>query len=29
MGEAGNLEPPLPSADRFTDTQYLRAPGAQ
>ncbi len=29
MGEAGNLEPPLPSADRFMDTQYLRAAGAQ
>jgi ABC-type nitrate/sulfonate/bicarbonate transport system substrate-binding protein len=29
MGEAGNLKAPLPSADRFVDTQYLRAAGAQ
>jgi ABC-type nitrate/sulfonate/bicarbonate transport system substrate-binding protein len=29
MGEAGSLEPPLPSADRFVDTQYLQAAGAQ
>jgi len=29
MGETGSLEPPLPSADRFVDTQYLRAAGAQ
>jgi ABC-type nitrate/sulfonate/bicarbonate transport system substrate-binding protein len=28
MGEAGNLKAPLPSADRFVDTQYLRAAGA-
>ncbi|HEY6256803.1 MAG TPA: ABC transporter substrate-binding protein [Xanthobacteraceae bacterium] len=29
MNEAGNLKPPLPSADRFVDTQYLRAAGLQ
>ena len=29
MGEAGNLKPPLPSAERFVDTQYLRAAGLQ
>ena len=29
MGENGSLEPPLPSANRFVDTQYLRAAGAQ
>ena len=29
MGEAGNLKAPLPSAERFVDTQYLRAAGAQ
>jgi ABC-type nitrate/sulfonate/bicarbonate transport system substrate-binding protein len=28
MGEAGNLNAPLPPADRFVDTQYLRAAGA-
>lgn len=29
MGEAGNLKAPLPSAERFVDTQYLRAAGVQ
>jgi ABC-type nitrate/sulfonate/bicarbonate transport system substrate-binding protein len=29
MGETGNLKAPLPSADRFVDTRYLRAAGAQ
>jgi ABC-type nitrate/sulfonate/bicarbonate transport system substrate-binding protein len=29
MGEAGNLKAPLPPADRFVDTQYLKAAGAQ
>ena len=29
MNEAGNLKAPLPSADRFVDTQYLRAAEAQ
>ena len=29
MGEAGNLEAPLPSADRFLDLEYLRAAGVQ
>jgi ABC-type nitrate/sulfonate/bicarbonate transport system substrate-binding protein len=29
LAEAGNLKAPLPSADRFVDTQYLRAAGAQ
>ena len=29
MNEAGNLKAPLPSADRFVDTQYLKAAGAQ
>lgn len=29
MGETGSLKPPLPAADRFVDTQYLRAAGAQ
>jgi ABC-type nitrate/sulfonate/bicarbonate transport system substrate-binding protein len=29
MSEAGNLKSPLPSADRFVDTQYLQAAGAQ
>jgi ABC-type nitrate/sulfonate/bicarbonate transport system substrate-binding protein len=27
MAEAGELHPPLPSADRFVDLQYLRAAG--
>ena len=27
MGEAGNLTPPLPAAERFVDLQYLHAPG--
>ena len=29
MGEAGNLKPPLPSAERFVDTRYLQAAGLQ
>ena len=29
MSEAGTIKPPLPSADRFVDLQYLRAAGAQ
>src|SRR5882757_1710092 len=29
MGEAGTLKPPLPSADRFIDVQYLQAAGVQ
>jgi ABC-type nitrate/sulfonate/bicarbonate transport system substrate-binding protein len=29
MGEAGNLKPPLPAAERFVDLQYLRAAGLQ
>jgi len=29
MNQAGNLKAPLPSADRFVDTQYLKAAGAQ
>jgi len=29
MSQAGNLKAPLPSADRFVDTQYLKAAGAQ
>jgi ABC-type nitrate/sulfonate/bicarbonate transport system substrate-binding protein len=29
MGEAGTLKPPLPSADRFIDPQYLQAAGVQ
>ena len=27
MAEAGELTPPLPTADRFVDLQYLRAAG--
>ena len=27
MGEAGNLTPPLPAAERFVDLQYLHATG--
>ena len=27
MGEAGNLTPPLPAAERFVDLQYLHAAG--
>jgi len=27
MGEAGNLKPPLPPAERFVDLQYLQAAG--
>ena len=29
MGETGDLKPPLPSAERFVDLQYLRAVGIQ
>jgi ABC-type nitrate/sulfonate/bicarbonate transport system substrate-binding protein len=29
MGEAGTLKPPLPSADRFIDLQYLQAAGVE
>jgi ABC-type nitrate/sulfonate/bicarbonate transport system substrate-binding protein len=29
MGETGDLKPPLPSAERFVDLQYLRAAGIQ
>ena len=29
MGETGDLKPPLPSAERFVDLQYLRAAGLQ
>jgi ABC-type nitrate/sulfonate/bicarbonate transport system substrate-binding protein len=29
MGEAGNLEAPLPSAERFVDAQYLHGAGVQ
>ena len=29
MGEAGELKPPLPSAERFIDLQYLKAAGLQ
>jgi hypothetical protein len=29
MAEAGLLKPPLPSAQRFVDLQYLRAAGLQ
>jgi ABC-type nitrate/sulfonate/bicarbonate transport system substrate-binding protein len=29
MGEAGTLKPPLPSAKRFVDLEYLRAAGIQ
>lgn len=29
MSEAGNLKPPLPSAERFVDTQYLKDAGVQ
>jgi ABC-type nitrate/sulfonate/bicarbonate transport system substrate-binding protein len=29
MNEAGNLKAPLPMADRFVDTQYLKAAGVQ
>jgi len=29
MGEAGELKPPLPAADRFIDLQYLKAAGLQ
>jgi ABC-type nitrate/sulfonate/bicarbonate transport system substrate-binding protein len=29
MAEGGTLTPPLPSAERFVDLQYLRAAGAQ
>jgi NitT/TauT family transport system substrate-binding protein len=29
MGETDNLKAPLPTADRFVDTQYLRAVGVQ
>jgi ABC-type nitrate/sulfonate/bicarbonate transport system substrate-binding protein len=29
MSEAGNLEPPLPTADRFLDLDYLRAAGIE
>jgi hypothetical protein len=27
MGDAGNLKPPLPPAERFVDLQYLHAAG--
>jgi ABC-type nitrate/sulfonate/bicarbonate transport system substrate-binding protein len=29
MGEAGAIEPPLPSPERFVDLQYLRAAGVE
>lgn len=29
MGEAGNLKPPLPAAERFVDFQYLHAAGVK
>jgi ABC-type nitrate/sulfonate/bicarbonate transport system substrate-binding protein len=29
MSETGNLQPPLPSPERFVDLQYLRAAGIQ
>jgi hypothetical protein len=29
LGEAGVIKPPLPSAERFMDLQYLRAAGLQ
>ena len=29
MAEARTLNPPLPSAERFVDLQYLRAAGLQ
>jgi hypothetical protein len=29
MADAGELKPPLPTADRFVDLQYLRAAGLQ
>jgi ABC-type nitrate/sulfonate/bicarbonate transport system substrate-binding protein len=29
MGEAGNLKPPLPAAERFVDLQYLHAAGVK
>jgi hypothetical protein len=29
MGEAGELKPPLPPAERFIDLRYLKAAGLQ
>jgi ABC-type nitrate/sulfonate/bicarbonate transport system substrate-binding protein len=29
LGQSGDLKPPLPSADKFVDLQYLKAAGLQ